>query len=96
MILMTILIGCEGKGDLKIITYDSQENLLDDVYVGLYLPQGEQRLDFVYTLNGEANFVGIPSGIYKIKLVSWDREEVLEVRVKAGESTYLKLRMDQS
>jgi hypothetical protein len=91
---MTILTGCEGKGDLKIITYDNQGNLLDDVYVGIYSPEYKQRLDFAYTINGEVNFIGLPSGIYRIKVVLWSKEEELEVRVKDGESTYLKLRVE--
>ncbi|PRX30385.1 hypothetical protein BX659_10726 [Orenia metallireducens] len=94
LLLMTILVGCEGQGDLKIITYDNQGDLLDDVYVGLYSAKYEQRLDFAYTINGEVNFIGLPSGIYRVKLVSWESSEELEIQIKDGESTYLKLKIE--
>lgn len=94
LIILVILSGCSGKGNLKVIVYDQQQNPVNDVYVGLYKSNFDQRIRFAYTRRGEVEFAGLKSGVYYIKIISPGYKEKMKVRINNQENRYLKVKLD--
>mgnify|MGYP006277534679 FL=1 len=71
LLLMILLVGCAGKGNLKVIVLANGQGL-DDSYVALYTTDYSQRVRFGYTVGGEIEFRGIDSGTYILKVIGVD------------------------
>lgn len=99
IILISVLIvsGCEGRGNLEVIVRDQQQNLINDVYIGIYTPGFEKRVRFAYTKAGVAQFNGLVSGGYSIKIIGKingrEVEKESKVQINNQQTTYLKINL---
>ena len=73
ILLIMLVAGCTGKGDMKVIVYDGGK-VVNDAYVSLYTSNYSQRLRFGYTLHGEIDFRGLDSGVYGLKVIGIDQQ----------------------
>lgn len=89
------LIGCNdyGNGQLKIIVYDSQQKMLDDIYVALYNPDSGKRITFAYTLQGKVDFQGLKNKIYVLKVIGpQKKEKKLKINIEGGKTKIVKVK----
>ncbi|SJZ58963.1 hypothetical protein [Selenihalanaerobacter shriftii] len=89
--LSIIISGCNGRGNLKVVVYDQQQNLMDDVYIGVYTSSYEKRIRFAYTHHGQAEFPGLSSGTYSLKVIGENLNENLKIHIKNQETRYIKI-----
>ncbi|MGM0472194.1 MAG: hypothetical protein ACQEQI_07940 [Bacillota bacterium] len=93
---MLIISGCQGRGSLRVLVYDQHDNLVDDVYVGVYTSDFEERIDFAYTMTGEAEFAGLKEGIYGIQLVTPQKvTKRMKVKIESQSQEYVKVTVNQ-
>ncbi|KXS38411.1 MAG: hypothetical protein AWU54_2215 [Candidatus Frackibacter sp. T328-2] len=93
--LLIILAGCNGQGNLKVVVYDQQQDLISDIYVGLYTSDFKHRVRFAYTIKGEADFYGLRSGIYAVRIVGNNIEKETKVRIQSQETNYIKVTLSK-
>ena len=94
--VVLIISGCQGRGSLRMLVYDQHHNLTDDVYVGVYTPNFKRRIDFAYTINGEAEFVGLEQGIYGVKLITPQGvTRQVKVKIESQKQEYVKVTVNQ-
>ncbi|ADL11915.1 hypothetical protein [Acetohalobium arabaticum] len=94
LITLIIISGCNGKGNLKVVVYDQQQNPVNDVYVGIYKSDFNQRLRFAYTRRGEVEFAGLESGVYYIRIISPGQKKEMKLRINNQEDRYLKVNLN--
>ena len=94
LVFSIFLTACNGNGNLRLNIYDQQQNLKDDVYVGLYTSDFNNRLTFAYTMDGEVKFKGLRSGVYGIKVVYYNLHKKFKVKVKGQETNYIKVNLN--
>lgn len=98
-IILTLLLfvsGCNGKGSLKVIVRDQQQNLINDVYVGLYTPGFKERIRFAYTRKGTVEFHGLNSGVYSLRIVGKSEEKIKKeskIQIQNQQTTYFKINL---
>lgn len=93
LIILVIISGCAGKGTLKVVVYDQQQNPVNDVYVGIYKSDFNQRLRFAYTRHGEVEFAGLESGVYYIRIISPGHKKEMKLRINNQKDRYLKVNL---
>lgn len=90
--LTLMMTACNGVGNLKITVYDSGDRLVNDVYVGLYEADFDERLDFKYTTRGTVEFKALQAGNYGIKLIKKGRVKKLQAQITGEETNYLEVK----
>ncbi|MBM7624611.1 hypothetical protein [Sporohalobacter salinus] len=93
IIILTIITGCSGRGNLKVIVHDQQQNPINDVYVGLYKSDFDQRIRFAYTHHGEIEFAGLESGVYWIRIISPGQQREMKVKIDSQKNKYIKVNL---
>ncbi|TDX52742.1 hypothetical protein [Orenia marismortui] len=93
LIILLLVTACEGIGNLKVTIYDSEQNLANDVYVGLYTKDLKHRINFAYTLHGVVAFDELPSGSYSMKIYSNGVEKIITVQIKANDTNSVKVNL---
>jgi hypothetical protein len=97
---LLVIAGCNGRGNLKVIMYDQQQNLLDDVYVGVYDDDFEDRLRFAYSSNGVVQFYGLSGGIYYLKFIGNNKSHEkfrkdFKVRIENQKTKNIKVNLEK-
>ncbi|GAB6100551.1 hypothetical protein JCM16358_24300 [Halanaerocella petrolearia] len=88
LILVLFLTACnsQGVGSLVVSVSNQQQELQNDIYVGIYATDYGERVKFGYTTKGMVQFKGLPTGIYRVKVIGQNTKKELKVKVNTRET----------